>query len=121
MPLSDSERAFLSRDWAWSELSDAAIKTRHPGAREADYTSPMVTEAGALLVLSIVQDLTTARNRLIVATVDGILELSFKGRPPICRLYHERFGGDKVSGQLFMVEQARVDYGARRTTLHLIG
>lgn len=121
MPISDADRAYMGADWRWLESADAAIKTRHPGAREADYGSCFMTSAGAQIALNIIAAATNGNNRLIVATVDGIPDVSFKSRPRTVRIYHSRFAGDPVSGKLMMVEQANVDYANLRTTLHLVG
>ena len=119
--LSDADRTYLSRDWRWAEQSSAAIRTRHPGAREADYGSAFMTEAGALAALTIISDMTQGGKRVIRAVADALIEVSFKGRPPRCRLYFDRLGGDPVNGQLFVVEGVVKDYEAKRTILQLIG
>ena len=119
MPLTDADRAYLSQEWRWLTLEDAGLKAQHPGSREADYGTPCMDATGGNAVLSIVSDMTHGEQRVIVATIAGIPAISFKGRPPMVRLYHERFGGDPVNGKLFMVEARTVDYEAKVTTLTL--
>jgi hypothetical protein len=121
MPLSDADRAFMSYDWRWLENADAALKARHPTAREAEYGTAFMTSAGATAALNIILPLTDGKARLIVATIDGIPNGSFKKRPPTVRVFHSRFAGDPVNGRLMMVEQMNVDYYLKRTTLHLVG
>jgi hypothetical protein len=121
MPLDDAERAFLANEWRWLEDSDAGIRTRHPGAHEAEYGSAFNDAAGAQVCLDIVVAATGEGKRLRVVTVAGLPPLSFKGKPPMVRLFYDRFGGDLVTGELMMVEQAAKDYGLERTTLYLAG
>lgn len=117
--LSDADRAFLSQEWRWAEISDSNIKVRHPGAREADRSSPLLTEAGAVAVLTPIHELLAADNRLIVATVDGVLGNSFKTRPPTVRLYSDRYG--LGAGRLMICERIDKLWGQRRTALYLYG
>lgn len=121
MPLTDADRAYLGNEWRWLEDADATVKTRHPGAFETDYGSAFMTSAGAQVALDIIAALTNGANRLRVVTVKGRPTLSFKGKPPMVRVYHDRFGSDPVAGDLYMVEQAVVDWGRDRTTMYLCG
>lgn len=117
--LTDAERAFLSQDWRWAEISDSAIKVRHPGAREADRSSPMMTEAGAVAVLTPIHNLISADNRLVTCVVDGLLSVSFKQRPPTVTLITNRYGFG--AGRKMICERADRIWGERQTILYLYG
>lgn len=119
--LTSAERQFLSQEWRWSEIKDSSIKVRHPGAREAEIPSAFVTLAGASAAVSIIA-LATARDRkMVVATCDGILPVTFRGRPTTVRLMHARFGIGLNPGRLMLLERADTDYTNRVTTLYLTG
>lgn len=121
MPLSDADRAFLSNEWRWLEASDAAVQARHPGAGEEEYGTAFIDALGAAIALDVIKLATNSANRIRVVTVQGIVDLSFKGRPPMIRLFHDRFGEDAVTGKLLMVEAAVIDYGLERTTFTVSG
>lgn len=121
MPLTAEDRAFLSQEWRWVEENEPAIKTRHPGAREAEYSSAFVTIGGASAAAAIMQAAVSDKPQAIVASVFGIVDVSFKGRPPTVRLYHDRFGGDPDNGRLLLCERAIKDHANDRTTFFLIG
>lgn len=119
MPVSTADAAFLSQEWRWIELSDASIKTRYSGAREADRGSPLLDSAAAAAVLTPLHNLLIADNRLIAVTVAGILQLSFKIRPPTVMLFHNRF--DLSAGRKMICERADVLWARRQTVLYLYG
>lgn len=121
MAISDADRAFLSKDWRWVETADQDTRTRFPGAREAEYGSAFMSEFDATAALAIINAVTIGKVRVINAAASGIVPMSFAGKPPTVRLYYDRFGGDPVSGQLFIVTGAVLDYAADRTILTLIG
>lgn len=117
--LSNDDKALLSQDWRWVEIVDGAIKTRFPGAREADRKSPFMTEAGASAVLTPIHNILSANNRLIQVTVQGILTLNFRNRPPLVRLYYDRFG--LAAGRDMICEGYEKRRADNVTTLMLYG
>lgn len=121
MPLSAADRAFLSQQWRFVEGQDTTLRNRYPGAREAEYASPLVTLDGATTAMNIMHAAVTDKGQVIVASIIGVIDVSFKGRPRTVRVYHDRFGGDPIAGRLMMCERAVKDWAADRTTLFLIG
>lgn len=119
MSVSASDYAFLSKEWRWAEISDSAIKTRHPGAREADRESPLLDSAGASSVITAIHSILSANNRMMVVTVSGILPLTFKIRPPLVRLLYSRFG--LTSGRDMICHRADKLWSKNQTILYLFG
>lgn len=119
--LTAADREFLAQEWRFVETVDSALKERHPGAREIEVPSPFVTIEGATLAIAVIAAQLILNKRQIVVTVDEALTVSFKQRPPTCRIHHARFGGNLATGKLMLIERADVDHGARRTTFYLGG
>jgi hypothetical protein len=117
--LTDDDKVKLSLEWQWAEIADSTIKSRHPGAREADRGTALITEAGANAVLTPINDSLSANNRLIQVTVEGIISLSFRQRPPLITLYHDRF--DLSSGREMICEGYEKRRGENRTIITLYG
>lgn len=117
--LTDAEKIQLSQEWQWVEISDSNIQVRHPGARDADRGTALVTAAGALSVLTPIHEILSANNRLISVTVDGIINLSFRGRPPLVKLFHNRF--DLASGREMICEGYEKRRSENVTILMLYG
>lgn len=117
--LTPAEKTLLSQEWRWAEISDGNIKARHSGAREADRGTTLTTEAGALAVLTPIHNVLSANNRLITVTVDGILNLSFRNRPPLVKLFHNRF--DLSAGREMICEGYEKRRDENLTILTLYG
>lgn len=117
--LTNDEKMQLAREWRWVEIASGGIKARHSGAREADRATALVTEAGATAVLTPIHDILSANNRLIQVTVEGIVSLSFRQRPPLVRLIHNRF--DLDAGRDMICEGYEKRRSENRTILTLYG
>ena len=117
--LTDNDKVQLALEWRWAEISDSTIKTRHPGAREGDRGTALVTEAGANAVLTPIHAILSADNRLIQVTVEGIVQLSFRKRPPLVTLFFNRF--DLASGRTMICEGYNKRRSENRTILTLYG
>lgn len=117
--LTNEEKSLLSQEWRWAEIVDGTIKTRFPGAREADRQTSFLTEAGANAVLTPIHSILSSNNRLIQVTVQGILTLSFRNRPPLVRLFYDRFG--LSAGRDMICEGYEKRRGDNVTTLMLYG
>lgn len=117
--LTAADKAQLSQEWRWAEISDSNIKSRHPGAREADRGTTFTTEAGALAILTPLHTILSGNNRLITVTVDGILNLSFRNRPPLVKLFHNRY--DLTNGREMICEGCEKRRAENVTILTLYG
>jgi hypothetical protein len=117
--LTDDDKVKLSLEWRWAEIADSTIKSRHPGAREADRGTALVSESGANAVLTAIHSILSANNRLILVTCEGIIDLSFRKRPPLIKLYHNRF--DLSLGREMICEGYEKRRSENRTILTLYG
>lgn len=119
--LTAADRAYLSQGWRWTEDASSAVLTRHPGARQAEYASAFVSIDGAYAALQIIAAATKGDRKLLIATCDGVLPATFKGRPRTVSVRTSRFGFSIATPRLMIVEQATIDYGQALTTLYLLG
>lgn len=118
-PITDADRAFLGRDWAYVELNRPALKTAHPGAREADRPSPFVLAAGATAVLNAIDAVVAADNRQFMVTLPGIVDVNFSGSTPNFTLFCDRFG--LSAGRSMICQRVDHNWTKMRTTLYLGG
>ena len=114
-----ADRAFLGREWAYVELTRAALKTAHPGAREADRQSPFVLAAGATAVLNAIDAVVAADNRQFVVTLPGIVEVDFAQQTPNFTLYADRFG--LSAGRTMICQRVDHNWSKMQTVLYLGG
>jgi hypothetical protein len=119
MALSDADKAFLSQPWRYVEITTPAIQTAHPGARDAERSSPFVTAAGATAVLTTIHSILSADAKLFQVVVDGILSLSFAGKPPSVTLFADRF--NLSAGRTGIVTRIDKLWSKDRTLLHIWG
>lgn len=119
MALTDADRAFLSQPWRYVELADPAIQVAHPGARQADRSSPFNASPGATAVLAAIHSVVSADAKLFQVTVDGILDISFAGSTPNVTLYSDRF--NLTGGRVGILTRVDKLWPKERTLLHIWG
>lgn len=119
MALDNQEREFLSQEYRFFEIVSQSEKTKNPEAREGERLSNLTSRAAATAVLTPIHEMISKEKKIFTVTTDGIIDISFRKRPPRVNLKWKRYG---LSGSRnFLCLSAIKDRGQNKTILTLYG